>query len=89
MIGVPFKAACDLVGLAGEVVGQNAAAAGEAFLGGDARPPLDLRSGLEGEGSWVVLAVRLRVTRLGWSGLLELVWPFEEDGSFGSGPSEL
>ena len=50
---------------------------------------MDLRSGLEGEGSWVVLAVRLRVTRLGWSGLLELVWPFEEEESLGSGPSEL
>jgi hypothetical protein len=80
LIGVPFKAA-DLVGLAGEV-GQNAAA-GEAFLGGDARP-LDLTT-LE-EVSWV-LAVRLRVTLLGWRGLLELVLPFE--GSFGSGPSEL
>ena len=42
LIGVPFKAACDLVGLAGEVVGQNAA--GEVFLVGDARSDHQLNS---------------------------------------------
>ena len=41
---MPFKAACDLVGLAGEVVGQNAAAAGEVFLVGDARSDHQLNS---------------------------------------------